>query len=100
MPGSEPVQSRHDILSAINLAARRRSIRTGGQAMIPTKTVLLAAAALLALTVFDAGKSASTAGDFGGNHAYCQWYKQKAMNTGDEYWWARWRRCLRGYDWD
>jgi hypothetical protein len=40
------------------------------------------------------------AGDFGGNHAYCQWYKQKAMNTGDEYWWARWRRCLRGYDWD
>ena len=68
--------------------------------MSPTKTVLVVAAALLALTVFESRSNVSVAGDYGGNHAYCLWYKQKAMSTGDEYWWARWRRCLRGYDWD
>ncbi len=26
----------------------------------------------------------------------CQYYKQKAMFTGDERWWKRWRSCMKG----
>lgn len=68
--------------------------------MIPSKTVLLVGATLLALTAFAPRTSLGAASDYGGNHAYCLWYKQKAMSTGEEYWWTRWRLCLRGYDWD
>jgi hypothetical protein len=67
--------------------------------MIPRKMMLAAAAAMLVLTSFGAANEAS-ARNYGGNHAFCQWYKQKAMNTGDEYWWARWRRCMSGWYWD
>ena len=54
---------------------------------------------LLALAMIDAAGVAK-ASDRSTNAAYCHWYRQQAMNTGDEYWWDRWRRCLSGDDWD
>jgi hypothetical protein len=70
--------------------------------MKPGKSTLAAAAALFALTAFDGAAEAREASGFGSNPqmAYCHWYKQKAMNTGDEYWWWRWRQCIRGWDWN
>ncbi len=45
--------------------------------------------------------TASQAG--AGNHNNeidsCGWYRQQAMNTHDEYWWWRFRKCMRGNDW-
>jgi hypothetical protein len=73
--------------------------RTGKKAMIQSRIILVAAAALLALAAFESGNEAM-AGVRSGNAAYCQWYKQQAMKTGDEYWWNRWRRCMRGDFWD
>ena len=67
--------------------------------MTPRRTILLAAA-LFAVTTFDAGNEATARGGFGSYSAYCHWYKQLAMNTGDDYWWGRWRRCMRGNDWN
>jgi hypothetical protein len=55
--------------------------------------------ALIALSTLDAASGAK-AGDESTNAAYCHWYWQQAMKTRDEYWWDRWRRCLRGDDWD
>lgn len=66
--------------------------------MIAKKVILVAAAALFAQLVLGAANDAS-ARDYSGNGAYCLWYKQKAMSTRDEYWWARWRQCMRGWDW-
>jgi hypothetical protein len=43
---------------------------------------------------------AQAAGSAGSPHQFCHWFKQQAMNTGDEYWWWRWRRCIRGNYWD
>lgn len=67
--------------------------------MMRFRKAVAAAVALMALTTFDAATGAR-AGDESTNAAYCHWYRQLAMNTGDEYWWDRWRRCLRGDDWD
>lgn len=67
--------------------------------MLSIRTMLLAGATFIALTSLHVAGNAN-AGDWGGNAAYCQWYKQQAMNTGDEYWWDRWRRCMRGDFWD
>ena len=67
--------------------------------MIQSRIVWVAVAALLALTALESVDEAR-ANDKSGNAAYCHWYKQLAMNTGDEQWWARWRRCIRGNYWD
>jgi hypothetical protein len=67
--------------------------------MSSSKIILVAAAAMFALTTFDAGGQAQ-AGIKTGDGAYCHWYRQKAMSTGSEYWWDRWRRCVRGDYWD
>ena len=56
-------------------------------------------AAMLAVAALGTASEANAA-DKTGNHAYCQWFKQLAMNTGDDYWWDRWRRCMRGDFWD
>lgn len=63
------------------------------------RTILVAAAALFALTTLDGASEASARNGFGGSSPYCHWYRQKAMNTGEEYWWGRWRQCIRGWDW-
>ena len=68
--------------------------------MIPSKTILVAAAALFAAVTFIGAGEANAHGGFGGGSPYCHWYKQQAMNTGDDYWWGRWRRCIRGDYWD
>lgn len=67
--------------------------------MIRSKTVVVAVAAILALTALEPVGEAG-AGDKNGNAAYCHWYRQLAMNTGEERWWAKWRRCIRGDYWD
>jgi len=61
---------------------------------------LLAAAALLALTALYTANEATAGFEAGGNAAYCHWFRQQARNTGDEYWWDRWRRCMRGDFWE
>lgn len=65
--------------------------------MTPIRTILAAGAALLALTMLDAAEARA---GWNSNAAYCHWYRQQAWNTGDPYWWGRWRRCMRGWDWD
>ncbi len=66
--------------------------------MISCKKALAAAVALIGLATVDAASEVK-ANDW--NDAdYCLWYKLQAMKTGDKYWWDRWRRCLRGDDWD
>jgi hypothetical protein len=67
--------------------------------MIGCRNAIAAAVALIGLATFDAASEAK-AGDESSNAAYCHWYWQQARKTGDEYWWDRWRRCLRGDDWD
>jgi hypothetical protein len=56
-------------------------------------------AVLIALTALSIPDKAG-AGDETGDGAYCLWYKLQAMKSGEEYWWDRWRRWLRGDDWD
>ena len=68
--------------------------------MVRSKIILVAAAATLALSAASDSASQAVAGYESGNGAYCLWFKQKAMRTGDEYWWDRWRRCMRGNLWD
>ena len=68
--------------------------------MIRSRMILVAAAALLALSTASGAVKPAVAGYESGNGAYCHWFKQKAMRTGDEYWWDRWRRCMRGNLWD
>lgn len=48
------------------------------------------AAAMLALPGFEANQV--RAGDECGNSAHRRWFKQKAMQTGDAYYWDRRRR--------
>ena len=67
--------------------------------MIQSRTAMVAAAALLAFTAIGTVDEAR-AGVRSGNAAYCHWYKQLAMNTGEERWWDKWRRCMRGDYWD
>jgi len=62
--------------------------------------IWVAAAALLALTVLYPAREAGAEAEAGGNAMYCHWYRQQARNTGDEYWWDRWRRCMRGDYWE
>ena len=58
-----------------------------------------AASALLALSaLYTANEASAFFGD--SNAAYCGWFRQQARNTGDEYWWDRWRRCMRGDFWE
>ena len=56
---------------------------------------------VFAMLVFAAASfsAIANAGPAGASSAYqfCHYYKQKAMWTGDQYWWARWRHCLT--DW-
>jgi hypothetical protein len=66
--------------------------------MVRSTLIVATAAAMIALSMFEATEARAV--DFGGNGAYCHWYMQQAWNSGDEYWWDRWRRCLRGDDWD
>jgi hypothetical protein len=66
--------------------------------MIGCKNAIAAAVALIGLATFGAASEAKA--DDWSDAAYCHWYLQQARNTGDEYWWDRWRRCLRGDDWD
>ena len=57
----------------------------------------------LALSTFALVMSETPAmarGSFGSPHQWCHWYKQKAMSTGQEIWWVRWRKCIRGNYWD
>jgi hypothetical protein len=68
--------------------------------MIRRKMILVAAAATLALSAASDAANVAVAGYDSGNAAYCHWFKQKAMQTRDEYWWDRWRRCMRGDFWD
>jgi hypothetical protein len=70
--------------------------------MTPSKFALAVAAALLVATALPA---VSAAGDHGGGggaslarQAYCQEYRQRALGTGEEYWWSRWRLCMRGWN--
>ncbi len=59
------------------------------------KMILMAVSAA-ALGVLALQSEAQATGRGGhGQHQFCHWYKQKAMSTGDEYWWERWRRCIR-----
>lgn len=53
------------------------------------------AAAFLALA-FSPQPAHATGGGGNSQIQFCYWYKQQAMNTGDEYWWRRWRTCIRG----
>jgi len=66
--------------------------------MIGCKNAIAAAVALIGLATFGAANEAKAL-DWS-DAAYCHWYLQQARKTGDEYWWDRWRRCLRGDDWD
>ena len=61
--------------------------------------IWVAAAALLALTVlYTADEAGAQFGD--SNADYCHWFLQQHRNTGDEYWWDRWRQCMRGDFWE
>jgi hypothetical protein len=61
---------------------------------------LVIAAALLGLTLSMAPAEAREGSSKGSPHQFCHWYKQQAMNTGEELWWWRWRECIRGRYWD
>jgi hypothetical protein len=70
--------------------------------MTASKFAWAIAAALLVAT---AVPTVSVAGNHGGGgagsiarQAYCQEYKQRAEATGEEYWWSRWRQCMRGWN--
>jgi hypothetical protein len=67
--------------------------------MIGCRTAIAAAVAVIGLATFNASSEAK-AESWSPNAAYCLWYWQQARITGDEYWRDRWRRCLRGDDWD
>lgn len=66
--------------------------------MIGCRNAIAAAVALIGLATF--GASEAKAENWSPNAAYCHWYWQQARVTGDDYWRDRWRRCLRGDDWD
>jgi hypothetical protein len=68
--------------------------------MTTGKIALAVAGVLFAATVLPAVSSAREGGGGGGlaRAAHCKEYKQKAMSTGEEYWWRRWRHCLKGWD--
>ena len=55
--------------------------------------LVLAASALQSVQSEAAGRGGREQNDV----AYCNWFRQQAMNTGDEYWWYRYRSCLRGW---
>ena len=59
-----------------------------------TALALLAAAAITAI----AGATQARAGRNDYTWNYCQYYQQKALYTGERYWWDRYRACLNG-DW-
>lgn len=64
------------------------------------KMTLMAASAVAlgALALASLQSEAEATGRGGGGQSLqsmCFWYKQKAMSTGDESWWERWRRCIR-----
>ena len=67
-----------------------------------TKTMTaVAAMALCAMALTALQSEASATGRGGGGlsqHQFCHWYRQKAMSTGDEHWWSRWRRCIRNHE--
>ena len=67
--------------------------------MIGCRNAIVAAVVLIGFATFGAASEAR-AGIWAPNAAYCHWYWQQARVTGDEYWRDRWRRCLRGDDWD
>jgi hypothetical protein len=59
--------------------------------------VALGALALSALQ--SEGQATGRGGGAGqSQHQLCFWYKQRAMSTGDEHWWYRWRRCIRNHE--
>lgn len=68
------------------------------------KKTFLAVSALalgaFALAALQSDAQATGRGGGGGQsqHQFCHWYKQKAMSTADEYWWHRWRRCMRNHE--
>jgi hypothetical protein len=66
--------------------------------MVSCRNGIVAAVALIGLIPFLVSSDAK-AGDWLDTD-YCYWYLQKAKNTGEKYWWDRWRRCLHGDDWD
>jgi hypothetical protein len=66
--------------------------------MIASKFALAVAAALLAATALPAVSAANGHGGGIARQAYCQEYRQRAESTGEEYWWSRWRQCMRGWN--
>jgi hypothetical protein len=63
-----------------------------------TRTALVLTALVLAATALQSLESeAGGRGREQNDVAYCNWFRQQAMNTGDEYWWFRYRSCVRGW---
>jgi hypothetical protein len=63
-----------------------------------TMALAALAVAVLALSVLGTEANATGRGGSNSQHQLCFWYKQKAMSTGEEYWWARWRACIRNHE--
>lgn len=61
------------------------------------KLITIVAVASAIITGIAIASEARAGGDRS-QHDYCHYLKQKAMWTGDDFWWSEWRRCIRG-DW-
>lgn len=68
--------------------------------MTTSKIAWVVAAALFAAMVLPTVSVASNHGGGGGisRVAHCKHYRDRAWSTGEEYWWARYRQCLSGWD--
>ena len=61
------------------------------------RTALAVLAIVIAANTLQATHSNANAGGRDNDAGYCYWFLKQAMNTGDEYWWYRYRSCMRGW---
>ena len=61
------------------------------------RTALAIIAIVIAANALPSAQSPAHAGNRQNDAGYCYWFMKQAMNTGDEYWWYRYRSCMRGW---
>jgi hypothetical protein len=61
------------------------------------RTALAILAIIIAANALQATHSKANAGGRYNEAGTCHWFLKQAMNTSDEYWWYRYRSCMRGW---